>query len=307
MKDIRFGLCCIFRGAPIKFKTTTARILSALTKEQQLEKVSKICLHNVDSLLLSLEYVDCLSIGAFRILSPIFPRITHPDVGYTLKELPDGKTIRKRLAQVKSLKKEHDIRLSFHPDQFIVLSSPKPQVVRSARRELNYQAMVAKAVGADVINVHLGGAYGDKAAAMKRFAKVFRSLSKDVRQRLTLENDDRTYSIKDLYPLCMEEGIPLVYDVHHHRCLPDGLSIKEATKLSMDTWQQVGREPYFHISSPKNGWANEVDNRPHADFIEASDFPYEWLNLTATVDVEAKAKELAVVNLMNDLKALFAQ
>ena len=301
MKNLRFGLCCLFRGAPIKFRTTTARLLSPLPRQTQLEKVSEICSSNVDNLLLALEYANCLSIGAFRILSPLFPRMTHPTVGYELKELPDKNSIRKKLAQIKAFARTEDIRLSFHPDQFIVLSSPNREVVRSARRELNYQATVAKAVGADVINVHLGGAYGDKESAMKRFTRVYRSLSNEVRQRLTLENDDRTYTVKDLHGLCMNEGIPLVYDVHHHRCNPDGLSIKKATELALNTWKQVNREPYFHISSPRNGWKEGADKRPHADFIDINDFPSEWLGLHATIDVEAKAKELAVVNLMNEI------
>ena len=125
-------------------------------------------------------------------------------------------------------------------------------------------------------------------------------MSHRVRRRLTLENDDISYSVKDLLPVCEKLRIPLVYDVHHHRCKPDGLTIEEATKLSMATWYAVGREPYFHLSSPKYGWqSNNI--KPHADYIDPADFPECWKGLTATVDIEAKAKELAVLQLMRDL------
>jgi UV DNA damage endonuclease len=121
-----------------------------------------------------------------------------------------------------------------------------------------------------------------------------------VRERLTLENDDVTYTVKDLYPVACALGIPLVYDVHHHRCLHDGLSVEEATSLAVESWGRVGREPYFHISSPIQGWDGKNPRR-HADYVDAADFPQSWMKLTATIDVEAKAKELAVMKLMRDL------
>jgi len=92
----------------------------------------------------------------------------------------------------------------------------------------------------------------------------------------------------------------MVYDVHHHRCNPDGLSVEEATSLAMATWHNLGREPYFHISSPKNG-GREGSPKPHADYINPADFPSCWHEQNITVDVEAKAKELAVLRLMKNL------
>jgi UV DNA damage endonuclease len=89
-----------------------------------------------------------------------------------------------------------------------------------------------------------------------------------------------------------------VYDVHHHRCKADGLSVAEATGRAAATWG--AREPYFHISSPREGWSGG-DPRPHADYIDPADVPREWLGMSATVDVEAKAKERAVVALVAEL------
>ena len=86
----------------------------------------------------------------------------------------------------------------------------------------------------------------------------------------------------------------------HHRCHPDGLTVAEATDRVRHIWDRVGREPYFHISSPANGWQGR-DPRPHADFIDPADFPECWTGFDLTVDVEAKAKELAVLKLQQDL------
>ena len=83
---IRFGLCCIFVEEPINFRTVTAKTLSTLSPKLRLNRVSQVCLHNARSLLDALRAVDRLGIGAFRILSPFFPRYTHPEMGYTVDE-----------------------------------------------------------------------------------------------------------------------------------------------------------------------------------------------------------------------------
>ena len=299
---IRLGLCCIFRKEPIRFRATTAKHLLRFSRREQLQKLSALCLHNSESLLAALKFLQEKGIGAFRILSPFFPRCTHPDVGYSLADLPDAESIQLKLQQAKEISALHDIRLSFHPDQFIVLSSPQQEVVANAVKELEYQAMLAELTGADVINIHGGGAYGDKKTTLQWFKRNFLHLSSTVRKRLTLENDDRTYTVADLAPLCEELQIPLVYDVHHHRCRPDALSEEEATALSRRSWDRVGREPYFHLSSPLHGWSGN-NPRPHADFIKPADFPECWQGFDVTIDVEAKAKELAVLELQELLAA----
>jgi len=298
---LRLGLCCLFRNEAVSFRTTTVKALSILSRDLQLLKLSEICLHNARSLHLALETVQRLGIGAFRIMSPLFPRMTHPEAGYSLDHLPDGEMISSALQSCRDFAAEQQIRLSFHPDQFVVLSSPHPAVVANSIQELEYQAVLADAVGADVINIHAGGVYGDKQTALKRFGAVYADLPEPVRRLLTLENDDISYTPEDLLPLCHQHSIPLVYDVHHHRCNPDSLTIEEATDLAGATWKTVGREQYCHISSPKAGWGSSTP-RSHADYIDPGDVPECWLGREMTVDIEAKAKELAVVRLMEKLR-----
>ncbi len=295
---MRFGLCCQFKDEAIAFRTTTAKVLSAMPRREQLKKLSRICHDNSQSLVQAMQTVQRLGIGAFRIMSPLFPRITHPEVGYTLDDLPGADTIGNLLAETRCFAHANDIRLSFHPDQFVVLSSPHPQVVTNSIRELEYQAWLAEAVGADVINLHAGGVYGDKLSALQRFCEVFADLPGNIRSRLTLENDDVSYTVSDLLPVCEKLAIPLVYDVHHHRCKPDELSVEEATELAGATWHRLGKEQCCHLSSPKAGWGGG-NPKPHADYINPEDLPACWRERTMTVDIEAKAKELAVIRLMN--------
>ena len=299
----RFGLCCIFREEPIRFRQTTAKLLLALSEKERLQKLSTICLENANNLVSALEAVHRFGIGAFRVSSQFLPRYTHPVVGYTLDSLPDFASIVSSLEKVNRLREEWDIRLSFHPDQFVLLSSPVAAVTEKSILELDYQAMLAEMIGADVINIHAGGVYGDKQAALKRLRENFQHLPERVQSRLTLENDDVSYSVKDLLPVCQELDLPLVYDVHHHRCNRDGLTVEEATNASIQSWNAAKRgEAYFHLSSPKNGWQSN-DPKPHAEMIDMKDFPVEWIGLDATIDIEAKAKELAVIAVMNHLSS----
>lgn len=298
MRRMRLGLCCQFAEEPIAFRTTTARALAALPRADALSKAAALCLHNATSLRRALEYCSSHQIGAFRILSQVFPVKTHPVCGYDFGELPGADDIAAAYAACGELAQRLGVRTSLHPDQYVVLNSRREEVVAAAVAELEYQAQVAEWCGADVVNVHGGGAFGDKRAALADFERALDRLSGRARALLTVENDDKVFTPADLFPLCRRTGIPLVYDVHHHRCNPDRLSVGEATALAAETWN--GREPYMHISSPLGGWDSP---RPtsHADFIDIRDWPDEWSGLEATVDVEAKAKEVAVLRLQRDL------
>ena len=297
---IRFGLCCIFKQQPIKFRRSTAKFLAKFPLQDQRERVSDLCLTNAQNLIKALEFCHRNNIGDFRINSQILPLKTHPDIGYDVKDLPDSDRIIKTFKACGVFSQKFNIRTTFHPDQFIILSSPNPDVVRRSIADLEYQAQVAKWVNADVINIHAGGVYGDKVSALKRLERTIETLSDPIRKRLTLENDDKSYSPDDLLPTCSAMKIPLVYDVHHHRCLPDRFSIEEATWQCVRTWD---REPLFHLSSPKNGW-DSSDIRKHHDYIDINDLPESWLSMDITVEVEAKAKELAILKLMKQLNGI---
>lgn len=294
---IRLGLCCVFRDEPIKFRTTTAAAMKRLGRDAQLARLSGLCLENAEALLKALRYCAGHGIGCFRINSQILPVKTHPEVGYEVDDLPDCQSIVKGFRRCGDFAQANGLRTTFHPDQFVVLNSPREDVVRHSIAELEYQAEVAEWVGADVINIHAGGTYGDKKSALERLRCVLDQLSDRVRKRLTLENDEKCYSAAELIPFCESVGIPLVYDVHHHRCNPDELSVEEATRGARATWTG---EPLFHISSPLEGWMGPQSHRHH-DFIDIKDFPACWRGLDLTVEVEAKAKEVAIKRLQESL------
>lgn len=273
--------------------------MQRLPRGQARQRLADLCRTNALALEAALEYCAGHGIGAFRVNSGILPLRTHPAVGYRLHDLPDGPAIVEQFQRIRRLARQHQLRLTFHPDQFVVLSSPHRGVVDSSIEELEYQAEVSDWIGGDVLTLHVGGAYGDKTAALATFRRSLDRLSDQVRRRLAVENDDKLFTPQDLLPLCRAESLPLVYDVHHHRCVPDGMTMEDATLACLETWN---REPVFHISSPLEGWRGRHPARHH-DYISLRDFPALWERLQVTVEVEAKAKELAVRRLRRGLEA----
>ena len=298
---IRWGLCCQFADGGVRFRQATHRYVATLEPPAQLSYLRDIARSNAIALAHAVARCAELEIGAFRINSQILPLITHPVSGYRLQSLDDDGTITRSFVAAGALARALGIRLSFHPDQFVVLNSTRDEVVISSIRELDAQATVASIVGADTITLHVGGMTDGKTAALARLERNMERLSSDARSRLALENDDRLFTVRDLLPLCRRTGVPLVYDIHHHRCNPDGLDVDAATDLATRTWR--GREPWMHISTPRDG-TDAPNPRPHADYIDPHDVPSTWLTRDMTVDVEAKAKDDAIVRLREALRDL---
>lgn len=294
---LRLGLCCKFEKEPIKFFTATALHVMKLKPDARKVKLAGLCLANAAALKSAVEYCAAGGIGSFRVNSQVLPLKTHPAAGYDAEDLPGGAEIVKAFKACGALARKLNIRLTFHPDQFILLSSADDAITKASIKELEYQAQVAGWIGADVITMHGGGGYGDKTAALSRVAAALKRLSRAVLSRLAFENDDRVYTPSDLLPFCRAQGLPFVYDVHHHRCLPDGMSVEEATRQALKTWN---REPLFHLSSPKLGWKG-AKPQLHHDYLDIKDLPACWRGLDITVEVEAKAKELAIERLLGQL------
>ena len=296
---LQLGLCCSFIKEEIKFRAATARYVGSLDSVTRREYIDRLLVDNSAALKQAISWCAAHGVKAFRINSGLFPLYTHPLVGYEFDSIASVKLVREALTQAGALARSQGIRLSFHPDQFVVPGSPTEKTVVASLQELEYQALVSEIIGAEQLTLHGGGAFGDKSSALKRLVAGLARLSPRARKLIALENDDRVYTPADLLPVCEGEGIRFIYDVHHHRCLPDGMSEEEATERCRRSWGE--RPAWFHLSSPLNGW-KKGDPRNHHDYINPKDVPLFWLGLNATVDVEAKAKELAVIRLLRWMK-----
>lgn len=258
---------------------------------------------NLTTLARVLEWCASEGIHAFRIGSDLWPRATHPLVTPWVDQLFDRDDTRAAFAQVRTLAAAHDIRLSEHPDQFLVGNSLRPEVVNSTITELEWRGRLGEALGLDVICLHVGSGAPDRESALWRWEAALARLPDSVLTRLAFENDDRVFTPEQILPASMAWGLPLIYDAHHHRVHRDSLSEDEATEFCIASWG--AREPYFHLSSPRAGW-DAGDGRPHHDLIDPDDWPDAWTALMEagvrfTVDIEAKAKEQAVFALRRAL------
>ncbi len=233
-------------------------------------------------------------IRLYRMSSDMFPWASE----YKIEQLPNASKIIDQLNKVGQLVKEYQQRLTFHPGQFNVLVSLSDRVVQNTIKELEFHAAVMDYMQLPQtayakINIHLGGAYGDKVASMKRFCKNFMLLSESVRSRLTVENDDKRsmYTVQDLYTgIYQEIQIPIVFDYLHYLCNPGPLSEREAFLLAYNTWPK-DIEPIFHVSESKKILEPHAPLHAHADYITKCVDTY---SKKVALMLEAKAKELAV-------------
>lgn len=236
------------------------------------------------------------NIHVYRMSSDIFPWMSE----YSFEDLPNFDRLCGIMEQIGEFVHHHELRLSFHPGQFDVLASPNPEVVRKTIYDLDQHArimdlmLLPKNYNAP-INIHIGGSYGDKESALARFCENFAKLSDTTRARLVVENDDKAsqFGVQDLYDgVYLKVGCPITFDHLHHRFCTNDLTADAAAHLAASTWH--GFTPLQHYSSSKFLYEDSaVIPRSHADYI------YEVIpdfGLEVDVEVEAKAKELAVLN-----------
>jgi len=302
---MELGLCCKFYREPIKFRIYTLSNIQKIREDSAdaaREKVFGVVHQNIRSLQDALDYCRDHSIGSFRVISDMIPHLTSMRKLNLLTE-HDLEQIQMQLSEIRT----HNIFLSMHPGQHVNMGSPHPDVVENSLSDLNEHFFVAEPLGCTEINIHVGGMYGNKPLAVKRFMENMHTrIPEDKLPHLTIENDELNYSVEDVIEIASELGIRATYDIHHQRCYemrhPGTKSEREYLELCRATWDGFGYQR-VHLSSPKFGSTSLAKSRPHHDFIKIDDFP-QWLLDYPDVhlDIEAKAKELAIADLQQKLK-----
>jgi len=283
-------------------KTITVANLQKLEgEENRLNRLRRITGENLQNTMRLLYYNAAHRISVFRFTSKLVPLATHPLTqgwDYCTEFAGD-------FAKIGDIVRGHNMRVSSHPDHFTVINTPKEEVFQASLKDLVYHDDVFAAMRLPEAKMvtHVGGMYGSKPQSLQRFKENFRILPEAVRRRLLLENDDKSFGVADVLEVCQELQIPMVVDVHHHNCVNRGEEIGEYLDRIFDTWQ--GSLPKVHFSSPKS----VKKCRAHADDIDVGEF-YKFL-LTARelgrdfdVMIEAKNKDLAVFNLIRELKGM---
>ena len=226
-------------------------------------------------------------ISYFRISSGTVPLASHPVMALDWRSAFAGD-----LAALGAYARDHSMRLTLHPGQYTLINSPREEVVKNSIDELVYHADLLDLMGMDSthkIQLHAGGVYGDKAAATRRFIDVYRELPEGVRRRLAIEHEERNYSLADLMPIHEATGVPIVFDVFHHRLHNRGESVGEALALVAPVWEGHGPMMIdYSTQDPAKRWG------AHAVSIDLDDFAALVPKLAghdADVMLEIKDKE----------------
>ena len=268
-------------------------------------------------------YLRRQKVRMYRLSAELAPYVTHPDMPQFHGQIDECAV---ELAAVGRLARADGLRLSFHAPATAVLNALDEATAAKAAADLNALARLLDSLeqGPEaVVVLHVGGVYGDRQAAGRRFVERYHALPAAVRRRLALEHDDDRFSVADVAWIHDHTGIPLVYDHLHHRCHnPDGVSALEALSLCLRSWPE-GVRPKVHSSSPRT--AMHIVERPypttgprvrllrppqpteHADFIH----PFEFIAFLKAaqeanlpefdVMLEVRAKDLALLRLRQDL------
>lgn len=304
--NIRFGyvaMSVILENASPS-RTVTVKAYSQLAEkdpEAAVYKVRRVASENLANTLRLLRHSKANGVEVYRFSSKIIPLATHP----LLANWNYLEVLREQLVAIGDFVKENKMRVSFHPDHYTLINSPREEVLLSSLTDLNHHCLLLDNMGLGQeakLVTHVGGGYNDKEKSLRRFLENWKRLPERITSRMTLENDDRTFTAGEVLYLCTRLGLPVVLDIHHYRCNQGDDNLAELFPDIISTWDQTGLPPKIHVSSPKS----REDFRSHHDFVDPDDL-YPFLKLAREfnhdldVMVEAKQKDRAMLALVKDL------
>jgi UV DNA damage endonuclease len=215
----------------------------------------------------------------FRISSDLVPFASHPVCTF-----PWQKHVADDLAAIGDFIAAAGIRISMHPDQFIIINSPDPRVVERSIDELMYHAELLDLMSLPAsakIQLHVGGLYGNPGESIARFVRTWENLDPIVRRHLVVENDDRRFTASDCLEIHEQTGIPVLFDVFHHTCINKGETIRKMLLRIRETWTGPDGTMMVDYSSQNPG----KRMGGHAEHIDPGDFRH-FLTISQTVDMD---------------------
>ncbi|THE10705.1 UV DNA damage repair endonuclease UvsE [Bacillus timonensis] len=302
---IRFGYVAnalgLWDASPSKSLTFTR--YAALPKHERMEKLTSVTAQNLQHTKRILHYNIAHEIEVYRLSSSLVPLATHPKVMWDFIA-----PFKKEWEELAQLINQYQMRVSFHPNQFTLFTSPRDEVTTNAVIDMEFHYKMLHALNAlekGVLNIHIGGAYGDKEKSIKRFHRNLKTLPNEIKKQMTLENDDKTYNVEETLLACEKENIPMILDYHHHMANKEGVDLALYLERIFHTWDDKPTVPKVHISSPKSDKAY----RSHADFVSL-EFIMPFLKLAKDLNqdfdimIEAKQKNLAMHKLVEDISSI---
>ncbi len=268
------------------------------------KRVLNIIDNNLNCLIEILKFNMENEILFFRISSDTIPFASHK-----VMNINWSKIFKNKFLEIGEFIKKNKMRVSMHPDQFILINSIKEDIFEKSVKELEYHAMLIDSLEIDEshkIQIHVGGVYNDKSKSIDRFIIKYEKLPDLIKKRLVIENDDKFYNVSDCLFIYEKTGIPIVFDYFHFSLNNNGENLSEILPKVFETWKEKDGIPIVDYSS------QEINAKrgTHARKIDLNDFE-KFIKYTRPYDfdimIEIKDKEkstIKAINLLKDLKIL---
>jgi len=291
---MKIGYACMCLGVPNTNKQS-CKITNA-TKDRLLEIID----NNLTALESIIDYNIKNNIYLFRIGSDLIPFASSP-----INDLKWWEIFAHRFIEIGTKIKENNIRVSMHPGQYTVLNSPNEEVVQRAIADLEYHNRILDTLGVDSKNkliLHIGGIYNDKNEAKKRFIKNYLNLSDNIKKRLIIENDDKSFNIEDVLEISRKAEIPVVYDNLHNCLNPPDQNNDDYYWISLckKTWKKDDGIPKIHYSQQDPS----KQHGSHSHTIKLDEFLsfYESLkDIDVDIMLEVKDKNLSALKCLKTI------
>jgi len=270
---------------------------SCIMKNASDERLLHLISYNLNSLENIIDYNIANSIKLFRISSDLIPFGSS-----SVNKLAWWDIFSDRLRAIGKKANEHNIRLSMHPGQYTVLNSPNDDVVERAIADLNYHTMLLDSMGLcdnHKIVLHIGGVYDDKKQAVSRFITNFGRLNEQVKHRLVIENDDRSFNISDILEISELLSIPSIFDNLHNKINPyNNKGDFYWIMACKNTWKEKDGCQKIHYSQQDplkkpGAHSNSVDINVFMEFYNGLD------RKDIDIMLEVKDKNLSAVKCIN--------
>jgi UV DNA damage endonuclease len=272
--------------------------LANFSEHKLKEKVN----NNLNCLEKILEYNKKQGLLFFRISSDLIPFASHKICVFNWQ-----KCFKQRFKEIGSYIKKNNIRTSMHPDQFVLINSLKEVVIKNSISELKWHCEVLNLMNLDStakVQIHVGGVYGDKELSIRRFIANYKKLPFFIKKRLVIENDEKSYSLKDCLKISELTKIPVLFDIFHHQCFNNGEKINKALKEAKKTWKEKDGLLMVDYSSQDPG----KRTGKHIESIDINDF-VSFINQAGKMDfdimLEIKDKEKSAIKALKIVKNIF--
>ena len=269
-------------------KVTTVAWCNRQEKSVAEERMLDLVTHNMQSAYNLVEWVGTTLPAERRMVrlgSNQIPMATEPTWRYLWDDANNQRILEDGFAKVGQLAKDLDVRISFHPGQFCVLASDKPDVVERSLDEFEYHANMARWMGygqefMDMkLNIHISGRLGAEG-----IINILPKLSPEARNTIAIENDEMCHGLDE--SLKLEKHLALVLDIHHHWIRDEEYIQADDERIEriIDSWRGV--RPTLHYSYSRDEWL------PEPSLFESGSRHTTMHDLPSLLDLGCKKQKL---------------